>query len=342
MPENMNENSPHEADVTQLVGVADGLIYGYILDGQGGGRLLSRDAIAGWEPGQGTRWLHFNYESEQAQQWLYNESQLPPLAVEALLAENTRPRAAVMGGGLFIALRGANLTPGAEPDDMVSIRIWIDAHQVITTRKRSLYSVGDIVRMIEDRVGPANGAEFVVELADRLVWRLSDVVDQFEDRVAEMEEQILSSGGILDRHELATMRRQIIILRRYLAPQKEAFHKLISEKSDLLTDMDRMQLRESGDRLLRHIEDLDAVRERAALAQEELLHRSSQQTNTRMYMLSVVAATFLPLTFVTGLLGINVAGIPGAESPYAFLIVVCLLLGLVTAQLFYFRHRKWL
>ena len=96
-----------------------------------------------------------------------------------------------------------------------------------------------------------------------------------------------------------------------------------------------------SDRLIRHIEDLDAVRERAAVTQEELLSRLSDQMNTRMYVLSVVAAIFLPLGFLTGLLGINVGGIPGAENPWAFLLFLLFLVGIVVAQMLWFRRKKW-
>lgn len=321
---------------------APGFIYAYLLDGEGGGATLDAASVNNWQPEQGVRWLHLNYADEEAQAWIYKQNDLPPLVMDALLAEDTRPRATPIEHGLFIALRGVNLTPGADPDDMVSIRLWIDSHQIVSTRKRSLYSVSDIVELIGSGQGPTNGAEFLVELCDRLVWRMSDTVDQFEDRVAEMEECIINADTSSGRYALANLRRQIITLRRYLAPQREAFGKLILEKYALLTDADRAHLRESNDRLLRHIEDLDAVRERAAVAQEELMSRLSEQTNARMYLLSIVAAVFLPLGFLTGLLGINVAGIPGAENPYAFTIFVGMLTVLVSLQIAFFHRRRWL
>ena len=67
----------------------------------------------------------------------------------------------------------------------------------------------------------------------------------------------------------------------------------------------------------------------------------AEQLNRRMYVLSIVAAVFLPLGFLTGLLGINVAGIPGSESPWGFLIFVALLCALVGGQLWYFRKKGW-
>ena len=104
----------------------------------------------------------------------------------------------------------------------------------------------------------------------------------------------------------------------------------------------QMQLREISDRLVRHIEDIDAVRERAALAQEELLSRVSEQMNERMYVLSMVAAVFLPLGFFTGLMGINVGGMPGVENNEAFWVVVALCVAVMLVLAVVFRWKRWL
>jgi len=132
------------------------------------------------------------------------------------------------------------------------------------------------------------------------------------------------------------------MLRRYLAPQREAMMKLQAEIVPWLSDSDRMHLREITDRVVRYIEDLDSVRDRAAVTQEELVNRLSEQMNTRMYVLSLVAAIFLPLGFLTGLLGINVGGIPGSENQSAFLIFIMMLIVVVFLQIVIFKKKKWL
>jgi zinc transporter len=94
--------------------------------------------------------------------------------------------------------------------------------------------------------------------------------------------------------------------------------------------------------LTRHIEDLDEARDRAAVTQEQLINSLSEQMNNKMYILSIVAAIFLPLGFLTGLLGINVGGIPGADSKLGFSVFVILLVGVVGFQIWFFKKKKWL
>ena len=132
------------------------------------------------------------------------------------------------------------------------------------------------------------------------------------------------------------------MLRRYLAPQREAFTRLQVEKIHWFTEQDKRHLYEIANSLIRIVEDLDSLRERANVAQEELINLLSEQINSRMYTLSLVTTIFLPLSFFTGLLGINVGGIPGASSPWAFLIVIALLLGVSLVQFIYFRKKHWI
>ncbi len=234
------------------------------------------------------------------------------------------------------------MNPGATPDDMVAVRLWADNERLISTSQRDLLSIDDLVEQLKKEKGPSESADFVVSLADRLVWRMSDTVDTLEDQIAELEEQVLSEEGTTLRFDLATLRRQTIALRRYLAPERDAVSSLMNERVSWLHDVHRMRLREVSDRLIRHIEDIDAVRERAAVTQEELISRASDQQNKRMYVLSIVAAVFLPLSFLTGLLGINVGGIPGSENPTAFLPVILFLTVTVLCQILLFKWKKWL
>lgn len=313
-----------------------------LFDGKGGARETELSEVTDWKPLDGVFWVHLNYTSSEDIAWLKESSGLEPLVCDALLSDETRPRSTVIGDGLLISLRGVNLNPGADPEDMVSIRLWVEEKRIISARRRRLLSVVDMVEQLNAGRGPQDSAGFLVELIDRLVRRMSDTVDQFEDKVGEIEEQVLAGESGPLRYALANLRRQTIAIRRYLAPQREALTRLVSEKISWLDEGSRMLLREAGDRLIRHIEDIDAVRDRAAVTQEELLNQVSEQMNARMYVLSIVAAIFLPLGFLTGLLGINVGGIPGSENPWAFLIFVGLLGGAVALQILLFRWKKWM
>ncbi len=321
--------------------VADGLVVAYALNGEGGGRRLSWDEVRSWEDERGFLWVHLDLTDPTAQRWVSEESGLDEVIVEALLADETRPRSSFMKNGLLVMLRGVNMNPGADPEDMVALRIWVEDRRVITTRRRRLLSIMDVSESLEQNNGPTTPGELLVTLSDRLVERMAAVIDEIDEEVDRLESDVVESENPRLRHELARLRTQVIALRRYLSPQREAMARLSQERSQWLIDVDQVRLREVSDRIIRYVEDLDAVRDRAAVVQEELASRLSEQMNKRMYMLSMVTAVFLPLGFLTGLLGVNVGGIPGADNPLGFGWVIGLVVALVAVQIWVFKRQRW-
>lgn len=319
----------------------NGLVVSFQLNGMGGGTALDWQGISELWSSDSPIWVHLDYTHERSRSWLREQSGIDDVSIEALLAEETRPRTTLIQGNLLVILRGVNLNPGSDPEDMVSIRVWTDGKRVISTRKRKLLSISDICQEIERGEGPASVGEFLLALADRLSIRMNGVISQLDDGIDDLEQQVLSLESHQLRPRLSAMRRETITLRRYLSPQRDALARLTSERFDWLSDVDRAGLREVTDRTVRYIEELDAARERAIVVQEELMSRLSEQMDRRMYVLSIVAALFLPLGFLTGLLGINVGGIPGTDNPGAFSVVATGLLSVLIVQIVLFRWKRW-
>jgi len=320
----------------------DPFIHIYLLDGRGGGRRVPVSVLDNWGPADGLLWIHLDYTVAGAVSWLEEKSGLHEVAIRGLQMEDTRPGSAVFPDGLLVFFRGVNMNPGADPEDMVSVRVWFDENRIITSRRRRILSISDLAEAIERGEGPDGAANFLVMLSRRLVSRMAEVIEAVEDHVGELEESVIHAESHQLRSVLSEVRREIISLRRYLAPQREAMMRLQVERVSWLRDEDRLHLRETTDRLSRYIEDLDAARDRASVTHEELISRLSEQTERRMYILSIVAAVFLPLGFVTGLLGINVGGIPGAENPSAFKEVILILALVMAGQLVVMKWKKWL
>ncbi len=319
----------------------DGLIYAYRLDGKGGGAEIGWNEIANPSNAQVT-WVHLHFESDRARRWLRQESGLPDFVSEALLYDETRPRCVSVGDGLLITMRGVNLNPGANPEDMVQLRLYVDANKVVSVRRRRLMAVQQIRDDIAAGKGPGDPAEFVVAVTSGLMERMGPVIGDLDDRIDDIEDRVLQSSDARLRGELWQLRRQAIALRRYIAPQREAMARLVTEKLSWLDPQTGQRLREVADRVTRYVEDLDSARERAAIVQDELTTRLTETMNRNMYVLSIIAAIFLPLSLLTGLLGINVAGIPGEKWPWAFTTVGIGVVVLGVAEYYLFRKLRWL
>lgn len=321
--------------------MAEGLIHALLLDGQGGARFLDWQQIDSWGPAQGELWLHLDYSAYAVKDWLINDSEIALAVVDTLLNSESRPRFSQLDSGTLMAWRGANLNPSSDPEDMVAVRLWYDENRLISTLHRDLRSVEVIRAQFEKGKGPNCLSELLVALADSMVWKIGECVEDFEEQMGMLEDQVIDRGSAGLRSELSALRRQVIAMRRYLAPQKEALMRFSMEKLSWLNQSERIELREVVDRITRELEDLEALRDRAVVAQEELQNHLSEQLNNRMYLLSIITAVFLPLGFLTGLMGINVGGIPGSENPMAFRYFVWSVIILIIVQLILFKWRKW-
>lgn len=320
----------------------DGLICAFCLDGQGGGRLLDWPDLPEGEGAAGPIWIHLDRSKEPARSWLRYKSGLDPLVCEALLAEGTRPRCDAFGEGRLLILRGVNLNPGAEPEDMVTLRLWADRNRIISLRRRRVMAVDDLRVALGEGCGPMGVPGLVNLIAAKLVERADPFLEELEDGIVALEEEVLRGEREALRHRLHDFRHQAITLRRYIAPQRLALARMVDLPPDWFGPVERNRLRETNERIMRSVEDLDTARERAAVIQDELATRLSELMNRRMFLLSVVAGIFLPLSFVTGVLGMNTAGMPGSDWPFAFAIVAAALAVLGVFEMWLFRRLGWL
>jgi len=315
-------------------------IYGF--DGAGGVRRLPAERRAArWDeaPGAGFTWVHVDGASAEGRDWLAAAG-LDRHEIEALLAEETRPRCTLHDEIALMNLRGVNLNPGAEPEDMISLRLFVSARMVISVQMRTLQAVVDLMAALDRGQGSATPGDLIARLALRLADRAEPVVAALNERADRLEDAMEreARSDAAMRAELADIRRMSIVLRRYMFPQRDALSTLEIEDMDWLSLHDRSRLREATERVTRLAEELDAIRDRAQVVHDQILDLRAEVMNRQMLVLSVVAAVFLPMGLVTGLLGINVGGIPGATWPGAFWAVCALLLLIGAGQFWIFRR----
>ncbi|MBP8172528.1 MAG: zinc transporter ZntB [Aeromonadaceae bacterium] len=312
-------------------------VFALRFDGQGGAEMLP----AGGEMPDEDIWLHLDYSSPHAYEWIKTSPLLPEAVRESLQGESSRPKLVKANGGMLLTLRCINANEGQRPDHMVAVRFFISDRLVVSTRRRPVQAVEEIVEDLNRRIGPLNTADWLVDLCEHITEQAGDFIDELQERIAVLEEHLLSERHI-HRSQLADIRRQLIVSRRYLAPQRDLFSRLANEKVGWLEADDLRRLQEITDRLSRWLDDLDASIARTSLLADELTARLTEAMTRRTYIMSLMAMVFLPATFLTGLFGVNLGGIPGGSSPVGFFTFVSLLLTLVVGLGLWLRYHKWL
>ena len=317
----------------------DGLLWCYIIEPGKSAQLSTLAEINSYQ-GSGYTWVHMQSDEVDTAESL-QQLGLAPARIESLCALETRPKVQDYQDGMLIYLRGINRNPEADPEDMVSLRLWLREKQIITLRRkdRRLLSLLDVKDSLDSGEYPNSTVDLLVNIINSITDRISETVDDLDDELTEFEAQDVPQHE--SRARLMLARRQAAALRRYLAPQRDALE-AITRVGKHITDLQVHDIRMDYDRMTRYVEDLDLAKERAMVLQDELRNRIAEQQGMRMYVLSLVTAIFLPLSFLTGIFGMNVAGLPGTESPNAFTILAFSMVAIALAITGYMMWKKWM
>jgi zinc transporter len=317
--------------------------YAYALSGPGAGKRLEAekdilDILRAPELG----WVHLRADDAEAQAWVReNITFVDPHAVTALIAEETRPRATPLEPGAIVILRGMNSNEGAEPEDMVSVRLWIDPARIVSMSRRPMVELREMAEDVEAGKGPQDAAGFLATLVERLNERIEDFLRELSDSCDTIEEKVAGGPDAALRGDITATRQRVIQFRRYISPQRDAVDRLLLARLSWFEATDLRRLMEAHDRLVRTVEDLDTMRDRLAVVKDELTNALSERLNQNLFLLSVITVIFLPLGFLTGLMGVNLAGMPGSNWPQAFWVFTGVL-GIVALALAAWLHfRRW-
>ncbi|WP_337012862.1 zinc transporter ZntB [Pantoea sp. AS142] len=308
------------------------------LDGKGGMIPIAEDEVIQCEQ---PCWLHLNYTHRESAEWLQSTQQIPDAVRDALAGDSMRPRVSRLGDGFMIVLRSVNHNSDARRDQLVVMRVFINDKLIVSTRRRKVSAIDEVLTDLQKGNGPIDCGSWLVDVCDALTDHTSEFIEELHDKIIELEDALLDQR-MPARGELGLLRKQLIVMRRYMAPQRDVYARLASEKLAWMDDSERRRMQEIADRLGRGLDDLDAGVARTAILADEVTSVMAESMNRRTYTMSLMAMIFLPATFLTGLFGVNLGGIPGGEWRYGFAIFCLLLVALAVGVAGYLRKRRWL
>lgn len=285
-------------------------------------------------------WVHLSVTTEHAQEWLRDQAGLPEYTVEALTANETRPRYEGISDGGLLNLRGRSDEDLDTSDMLASIRIWGTEGRVVSVTRKHLIAVDAVVQEVKaGRI--RDPGDLIAAFASEITEDLDPVVAELGDRLDDCEQQLGESSLFDQRRVVTRVRWESINYRRFLAPQRMALERLAQSPGEWLQEDDRAHLSAAADRAARMAEEVEAVRERASLIHEALSDLRAEQLDSRSLVIAIAAMVFLPLTFITGLYGMNVDGLWFAHEPWAFDAIVGLCVAIAVGTTAFFVRAHW-
>jgi zinc transporter len=316
---------------------AAGLISGFRVTPHAPVREIDAEAAAAWLAGQAGRdesaadhgeflWLHFNLAHTGCLPWLQQYAAPATEFFDTLGDGLHSTRIERTEESLIAVINDIHFDFMFEPSDIATLWISVEEHLIITARRQPLRSVDKLREAVRAGEPLRSTADLLEHLLRAQADVLVGIVRSVTERVDAIEDQLLAKRLQHRRARLGALRRLLVRLQRLLAPEPGAFFRLLQHPPVWMAELDVQELRQSSEEFSVVLRDMSSLQERIKLLQEEIAAEVNESNNRSLFVLTVVTVLALPINIIAGLLGMNVGGLPLAQHPYGFWIVVAIVL----------------
>lgn len=302
-----------------------GLIWSYRFDAEGRAEALdgaaALEAVARRETWV---WLHFDLADVRTAARIAGLPGMPNDAIALLTGPDEHLRMIVAGEMLAGVM--PDFAHGAGPDlrNIVAWRFAMAPHLFVTARRRQTLVLGGLHAALREGRRHAGVLRLFDALVDDLVDTLAALGRELADQLDAIEDALLDRGET-EFEQLGRCRRQAARMRRLMPPLRSVLHGLM-ERPPAWVPADTLAECAALVRRAEHLAgDIMAVQERAHALQDEIASRQAEQTNERLALLSVITALLMPPTLISGIFGMNVAGLPFLEHGSGFIAAMGLM-----------------
>ncbi|OCG07948.1 hypothetical protein A9G13_07015 [Gilliamella sp. wkB178] len=308
------------------------------LDGKGKAIPLTNDSEA---TVQQPCWLHLDFAKAETINWIHSTDLIPEIVKNELIKPNQISKEIRFDSGILVVLKGVNFIPNELPDPIVTFRFFITDNLIISTRHQQIDAIFQLKDNLEKGIGPVDVADWLIQVSELISDQVNQSFDSVHNKIVKLEDLVLNQR-IFSHKEIGRVRKQLFILRRLLSPQRDIFVKISTERISWIDDNDRQRLHDISSQQNHYVSDIDSCLLRIASLMEQINSFLAESTNKRIYLMSLFTIIFTPITFLTSLLGVNLAGIPYNEQQWSFIGLVLLIIVICIGSVIWLKYKKWL
>jgi zinc transporter len=323
-----------------------GLVWGYLFQPDQAPRQIECDAALQWlatpaaSASSGFIWLHLSLSNAAAERWMRQSLELADAFYESLHEGVGSTRLEVESDMLVAVMHDVLFNLSFDAANISTLALCVGPRLVVSARLRPLRSVDRLRASVKAGQTIRSSGELVAHLLHDQAEVLVDIIRQSTTRVDAVEDTLLENRIATSRAELSSLRRSLVRLQRLLAPEPAALFRLLNRPPAWLSEDDLAELRHAAEEFSTAVVDAGALAERLKLLQEELAALVNEHSNRTLFILTAVTVLALPINVVTGLLGMNVGGIPLNQHPEGFVLVVAGLTLLTTILAYFLLGRR--
>lgn len=272
-----------------------------------------------------------------------------PLVLEDILDTNHRPKLEDYGDYLYIVLKSLNVAQnkGAAGSDLAieQVSLILGSNYIISFQENRQ----DLFNVIRERIKAGKG-RIRREGADYLAYSLIDtivdhyyvVLESLGEIIEDLEEALVLEPGRDALQEVHILKQKMLFFRKAMWPLREVVGALARGESPLIHEATLLYVRDVYDHTIQAIDTLETYRDIVSGMLDIYLSSISNRMNQIMKVLTIISTIFMPLTFITGVYGMNFAYMPGLDREWGYLAVFAVMLAVGLGMVGFFRTRKWL
>lgn len=270
-------------------------------------------------------WLHINLNHARAERWVQDHFSVDDDFFDEIHSASPRTRLAQQNDALLAVLNDVTFSKEERNTQNATLWIWCRPQVMVSARYRPVGMIERMHQQIERLCFSAPDAMLLWLLGEQEA-QLEQVVRRSSQAVDAIEERLLSAAIKANRSELGHLRRMLLRVQRLLAPEPAALFRLLNRPPNWLNREPLSELRIFTEEFSVALNDLASLMERIRLLQEEIAARLMEQSNRTLFLLTSITVLALPINIVAGFFGMNVGGIPLANNPHGFLLLVLVVL----------------
>lgn len=268
-------------------------------------------------------WEHYSFNKETEK--ILKSKPISDHGVYFLTKNTPKNRLETTDDSTFMfVLRGINFEKDLQQNDMIALRIYIEKNRIISVSKLSLQTVGIVKDHLESLIN-ANKNEKIamkdvlLKIITTIYQKIEPVLEDLEETTNDLEYEILNKAYD-SREKLSQLRLALVDYKRFLAPQKDILLELC-QVGIYKNKKELAQLRNQSNTYHRWLEKIEALKEQSKILFDEIAFIQNEKLNIRTLKLTVLGGIFLPVTFLSGVFGMNVGGMPLANHENGFLFL---------------------
>lgn len=268
-----------------------------------------------------------------------------PLVLEDIADTQQRPKFDEYDNGVFIAAKALRFNASTSQIDTEQVSIFIGKNFLISFQEDE----DDLFVGVRERINSgrgrirSRGADYLgYALLDNLVDNYFSVLDSVEEEIEKLEEEIVREPQSDSKAKNHNLKREMLTLRKAVQPLREAISKFAKSENPIVSDSTEIFLRDLYDHTIQVMDMVETYRDVLTGLQDLYLSEISFKMNQVMQVLTVISTIFIPLSFLTGMYGMNFDYIPELKYQNGYFILLAVMITITLGLLIYFKKNKWI